>query len=86
MDALVQWDPGVPSSPDLVGYTVGHGYRPGEYDDFVTVLAPTQQYQFTGLDDFREHHFSVASFDTVPNQSAFGTNVSKRVAHRLTLK
>lgn len=86
MNALVAWTPNVES--DLAGYEVGHGYAAGEYFEFVTVLVPAAQHQFTGLDDFKEHHFAVRAFDnkTPANVSALSVDVSKRLQHRFTMK
>jgi hypothetical protein len=91
MDALVQWDS--PGDSDLVGYNVWHGYGVGSnpavldfYFEFFTVLAPTLQKSFTGLDDFKTHHFTVTAFDEVPNEGALSTNVSTRIPHRFTMK
>lgn len=86
MDALVQWGAAANPEGDLVGYNVWHGYEAQEYFEFFTVLAPTLQKSFTGLDDFKTHHFAVTSFDEVPNESDRSSNVSKRVPHRFTMK
>lgn len=86
MDALVQWDPAADPEGDLVGYNVGHGYVPNEYFEWFTVFAPTTQKSFTGLDDFKTHHFAVTSFDEVPNESDVSNDASKRVPHRFTMK
>ena len=93
MDALVQWDPASDPEGDLVGYNVFHAYGdpanpaiPGDYFEFFTVAAPGLSKSFTGLDDFRTHHFNVTSFDEVPNESALGIPASKRVQHRFTMK
>jgi hypothetical protein len=84
MDATVAW---TANTDDTVGYKVYHGYRPGEWiDDIVTVLVPTTQATYLGLDDFKTHYFMVTAFDAVPNESGFSATVSKRLAHRLTLK
>jgi hypothetical protein len=88
MDALVQWE--AVGDADLVGYNVYHGYEDvggtPTFFEFFTVLAPTTQYQFTGLDDFKKHFFAVTAFDEVPNESTLSVTVSKRVPHRFTLK
>lgn len=90
MDALVGWNPN--TEPDLVGYNVWHGYEdvngnPALFE-FVTVLHPTTQYQFTGLDDFKLHFFAVTAFDNAvpPNESGLSAIVSKRVSHHFTMK
>jgi len=90
MDALVLWDASSDPEGDLVGYNVWRGYADPfgipYYVAFVTVGPTTLQYQFTGLDDFKDHHFAISSFDEVPNESALSTDITKRVSHRLTLR
>jgi hypothetical protein len=93
MDATVQWTAN--TEPDLAGYNVWHGYGQGSnpalldaYFEFFTVLAPATQYTFSGLDDFKTHHFAVTAFDNAvpPNESGQSIDVQKRVSHRFTLR
>lgn len=83
MDATVLWDA---NNDDTTGYEVHHGYSAGDYFESFTVVHPTAQKAFTGLDDFKEHHFAVKAFDAALNITNFSANVSKRVAHRFTMK
>jgi hypothetical protein len=90
MDATVHWDASADPDGDLVGYNVYHGYLDPfgvvYWIEFFTVLAPTLQKSFTGLDDFKTHYFAVSAFDEVPNESQLSSVVSKRVPHRFRLK
>ena len=83
MDALVTW---IPNTDDTVTYEVFHGYAPSEYFESALVTHPTAQKSYTGLDDFKAHHFAVRAKDAANNVSAPSPNVTKRQPHRLTMK
>lgn len=85
MDALVSWI--ASPEPNVTSYNVWRGYSSGNFFPTpVIVNAPTTQYQFTDLDDFKKHYFAVSAVNSVPLESALSAEVSKRLTHRLTLK
>ena len=85
MNALVGWNQHTDTS--VTGYHVFHGYRPNDYFETVTVNGrATVSYNFTGLDDFKTHYFSVTAFTAAALESGLSAEVSKRLPHPFTLR
>ena len=83
MDALLSWDPS--PEPDVFEYHVYRGYEPDVHFDVQVVFAPTTQYQFVGLDDYKRHYFVVTAFNGL--ESAKSVEVSKAaVSHAFVLR
>ncbi len=71
--ALLQWSPNV--EPDIAGYKVYQGTKPGGYGSPVDV-GPVTSHSVENLQPGTTYYFSVTAYDTALNESGFAPEVS----------